>query len=326
MLELGHPWALLLLPLPVLVRWLAPAHRETVRALRVPFFAQFAQASGQTPGEGSVILRRRRFQIGSAALVWLLLLSALAGPQWVGEPIVREEAARDIMLAIDLSGSMDTVDFPDQEGKASRRLEVVRRVVDQFIAGRKGDRVGLIVFGTRPYLQLPFTRDLATARELVQLMEVGMAGPHTALGDAIGLAIKSFESSDVEQRLLILLTDGNDTGSEMTPINAADIARLRDVEIFTIGVGDPEAGGEERVDIDTLRQVAERANGDFYSADDEAGLVAVYHRIDRLRPQVVRTQSYRPRRSLVHWPAGASVVFGLLAYGVLLMAHRPRRS
>ncbi len=322
MFELSYPWLLALLPVPLLVRWLMPPHRERVRALRIPFFAQFVEASGQTAGEGSVILRREVLQVGTVSLVWLLLLIALARPEWVGAPIVREEAARDIMLAIDLSGSMDTVDFPDQEGKAARRLEVVQRVVDEFIAARDGDRIGLIVFGTRPYVQLPFTRDLDTARKLVGLMQVAMAGPHTAIGDAIGLAIKTFESSKVDQRLMILLTDGNDTGSKMTPINAADIAHQKDVEIFTIGVGDPAAAGEDRVDFDTLRAVAKRSGGQFFSADDEVALSAVYRRIDALRPQDVRTQSYRPRRSLVHLPVGVSVVLGVLAYAALLLRQR----
>ena len=189
----------------------------------------------------------------------------------------------------------------------------MQRVVDRFVAGRDSDRVGLIVFGARAYLQLPFTRDLETARALVDLMAVGMAGPQTALGDAIGLAIRAFEESQVEERLLILLTDGNDTASAMTPINAAEIAKQNGVEIYTIGIGDTEATGEERVDFDVLTAIAERTGGQFFNAQDEAAAD-------------VRTRSWRPRDSLVHWPAGAATVLVLAAYVVLLLAGRKREA
>jgi Ca-activated chloride channel family protein len=180
------------------------------------------------------------------------------------------------------------------------------------------------VFGTKAYLQLPFTRDLDTASALVELMEVGMAGPKTALGDSIGLAISSFESSEVKDRLLILLTDGNDTSSKMTPINAADIAKLSDVEIYTIGIGDTDATGEDRVDFNTLAAIARRTGGEFYNAEDEAALETVYRRIDQTAVADVQTQSWRPRESLVHWPAGLAVILVLLSYAGLLFGARRR--
>jgi Ca-activated chloride channel family protein len=323
-LELAHPWALLLTPLPLLVWWLAPPQRERVSALRVPFFEQIVAAAGSEARAGAVVMRRRWLQIIVAILVWLLLVAGLAKPEWVGEPIVRTEAARDIMLALDLSGSMEYVDFPGEEGTDVSRFAAVQRVVYRFVAERESDRIGLIVFGTKAYLQLPFTRDLDTARALVDLMEVGMAGPKTALGDSIGLAINSFESSEVDDRLLILLTDGNDTASKMTPINAADIAALNGVEIYTIGIGNTEATGEDRVDFDTLAAIARRTGGEFFNAEDEAGLGAVYRRIDDTAVADVRTQSWRPRDSLVHWPAGLAIVLVLLTYAFLLATSRQR--
>ena len=264
MLEFAYPLALLAIPLPLLAWWLLPPQRERVSALRVPFFEQITAAAGSEARAGAVVMRRRWLQMFVAVLVWLLLVAGLAKPEWVGEPIVRTEAARDIMLALDLSGSMDYVDFPGEEGADVSRFTAVQRVVDRFVAEREADRIGLIVFGTKAYLQLPFTRDLETARALVELMEVGMAGPKTALGDSIGLAINSFENSEVDDRLLILLTDGNDTASKMTPINAADIAQLNGVEIYTIGIGDTVATGEDRVDFDTLAAIASRTGGEFY--------------------------------------------------------------
>jgi Ca-activated chloride channel family protein len=326
MLELAAPWALLALPLPLLAWWLLPPHRERVQALRVPFFDEVAAAAGARPSEGAVVFRRRGIQMTIAVLVWLLLVIGLARPQWVGEPIVRTEAARDIMLAIDLSGSMAYRDFPGEDGEPVARLVAVQRVVDRFIAARESDRIGLIVFGDKAYVQLPFTRDLETARRLVDLMDVAMAGPQTALGDSIGLAIRAFEESTVDERLLILLTDGNDTASRMTPINAAAIAALNGVTIYTIGIGDTAATGEDRVDFDLLTEIAARTGGRFYNVEDEAALVDVYGRIDAASVADVRTESWRPRTSLVHWPAGGALIALLLGYAMLLVTVRRRRS
>jgi len=321
-LELAHPWALLLVVLPAVVLWLVPARRERIGALRAPFFGELIAAIGIEARPGAVVLRRNALQRVVLVLCWLLAVLALARPQWVTEPIVRTETSRDVMLAIDLSGSMDYADFPGADGAPVRRFTAVQRVVDDFVAAREGDRVGLIVFGSRAYIQLPFTRDLVTARSLVALMDVGMAGPRTALGDAIGLAIHAFEDSEVDQRLLILLTDGNDTASRMTPVNAADVARLNGVEVFTIGVGDPAATGEDRVDFTVLEAVARRTGGEFFTAGDEAALAAVYRRIDALSQGEVRTLSWRPRESLVHWPAGGAALLAGLAYAALLFGRR----
>ncbi len=325
-LELAHPWLLLLLPAPLLVFWLLPPYRQRVTALRVPFFAEMVAATGIEARPGAVVLSRRWLQTLPMALLWALLVVGLARPQWVGDPIERTDAARDIMLAIDLSGSMDFRDFEDAAGERTSRFEAVQRVVDEFVATRQQDRVGLIVFGNRAYLQLPFTRDVEAARALVALMEVGMAGPRTALGDAIGLAIRTFESSEVDMRLLILLSDGSDTASRMTPVNAAEIARSRGVEIHTIGIGDPQARGEDKVDFAVLTDVAGRAGGQFFTAEDEAGLQQVYQRIDELDPGEVRVRTWRPRDSLVHWPVGVALLLVLPLNLALLLVLRRRRN
>ncbi|MEM8769777.1 MAG: VWA domain-containing protein [Pseudomonadota bacterium] len=322
MLELAQPWALLALPLPLLIWRLAPPRRKTASALRVPFFQTLVEAAGADPRQGSAVLQRGFLQTLVLAAIWACLVVGLAEPRWVGEPIVRSEAARDIMLAVDLSGSMDTRDFPDEDGAKTARFEAVQRVVSRFVAERESDRIGLIVFGDRAYLQLPFTRDLATADALVKLMQVGMAGPRTALGDAIGLSLHAFESSTVDERILILLTDGNDTASRMTPINAADIAAQRGVEIHTIGIGDEGADGEDRVDFATLAAIAERTGGAFQRADDEAALSAVYRAIDAATAAEVRTESWRPRRSLVAWPAAFALLLALLYCSVALLLQR----
>jgi Ca-activated chloride channel family protein len=198
----------------------------------------------------------------------------------------------------------------------------VKEVVDTFISARENDRIGIIVFGSKAYLQLPFTRDLSTARKLLELTEVAMAGPHTALGDAIGLSIRSFEESNITERILVLLTDGNDTSSKMTPLNAAEIAARRGVEIYTIGIGDPGASGEDRVDFKILEDISARTGGEFHIADDKTTLTDIYQRIDDLNPAEVKTETWRPRTSVVHWPIGFALCFAFLAYSIMLLRLR----
>ncbi|MGX1099880.1 VWA domain-containing protein [Amorphus sp. MBR-141] len=324
MISLGAPWALLLLPLPILARWLLPPHRERVPALRFPFFRRVVESAGVAPRAGAVVLARSRLQMAAAVVVWVLLVVALARPERIGAPVEVTRAARDIVLAIDISGSMDARDFAAPEGGTVQRLAGVRDVVRRFVERREGDRMALIVFGTKAYVQAPLTEDLTTIVDLLDRTEVGMAGPHTALGDAIGLSIRTFEASDIDQRLLILLSDGTDTGSRMSPLNAAEIAASRGVEAYTVAVGDPDASGEDRVDVATLEAIAERTGGESFFAGDAAALEAVYARIDALAPREVETLSYRPRQSLVFVPMLLAVLAGTGTVAALQLASRRR--
>lgn len=325
MLEFAWPWLFLLLPLPILVWWLLPPYRARQASIQVPFFDRLAAATGQTPQRGAVVLERRAVQMIVAVAIWILLVAALARPQWVGDPITREVSARDLILAIDISGSMDQRDFKTVDGAMLTRLDGVKRVIRDFIARRKGDRVALILFGTRAYVQVPFTQDLQTAQQLLDQTEVGMAGQQTAIGDTIGLSIKTFSASTAQQRLLILLTDGNDTASRVPPEHAADIARQNGVAVYTIGVGDPAASGENRVDLGVLRAVADTTGGHFFRAEDGAQLQAIYADIDRLAPATLQTLSWRPKVPLFQWPLGAAVVLGLLLWLALLVGGEWRR-
>jgi Ca-activated chloride channel family protein len=320
MLEFAWPWMFALLPLPLLVWWLLPPFRARQASVQVPFFERLASATGQTPQRGAVVLQRRATQMVVAAAVWLLTVAALARPQWVGDPLTREISARDLILAVDISGSMDQRDFRSADGQTLTRLDGVKRVIRDFIARRKGDRIALILFGTKAYVQVPFTQDLATAQQLLDQTEVGMAGQQTALGDTIGLAIKTFEKTTAKQKLLILLTDGNDTASRVPPEHAADIAHQNDIVVYTIGVGDPAASGENRVDLGVLQAVASTTGGHFFRAEDGAQLQAIYADIDRLAPAKLQTLSWRPRLALFQWPLGAAVLISLLLWIALLMA------
>jgi len=319
MIEFAWPWAFLALPLPLLAWWLLPPFREQRASVQIPFFAKVAQATGQTPQKGAVVVRRLALQMIAAALVWVLIIVALAQPQRVGEPIRHDISARDMMLALDISGSMDQMDFETADKTMIQRLAGVKQVVDAFIARRKGDRIGLILFGTKAYIQCPFTQDLATIKALLDQTEVGMAGQQTAIGDAIGLAIKAFEASKAEQKMLILLTDGNDTASRVPPAHAAQIAREHRLVIYTIGVGDPTASGENRVDFETLRAVAATTGGRFFKAENGAELERIYADIDRLAPVKLQTQTWRPKLPLYQWPLGAAVLLGLAAWLTLLL-------
>ncbi|MBX9841232.1 MAG: VWA domain-containing protein [Xanthobacteraceae bacterium] len=318
MIEFAWPWAFAALPLPLLALWLLPAYREQRASVQIPFFARVAAATGQTPQPGAVVLRRLPLQMIVAAIVWVLIVAALARPQWVGDPISHDVTARDMMLAIDISGSMNQSDFEAPDKKLLQRLDGVKQVVHAFITRRKGDRIGLILFGTRAYVQAPFTQDLKTIQLLLDQTEVAMAGEQTAIGDAIGLAIKTFEAGKAQQRMLILLTDGNDTASRVPPAHAAEIARQRGLVIYTIGVGNPEASGENRVDLETLRAVASTTGGSFFRAENGAQLEAIYGDIDKLAPVKLQTETWRPKLPLFQWPLGAAVALGIGLWLLLL--------
>jgi Ca-activated chloride channel homolog len=320
MLEFEWPWMFAVLPLPLLVWWWLPPYRARLASVQVPFFERLAAATGQTPQRGAVVLQRRAPQMIAAILIWLLIVTALARPQWAGDPLTHEVSARDLILAVDISGSMDQPDFRNADGQTLTRLDGVKRVIRDFIGRRHGDRIALILLGTRAYMQVPFTQDLATAELLLEQTQVGMAGQQTAIGDAIGLSIKTFEKSTAKQKLLILLTDGNDTASRVPPEHAADIARQNGVVVYTIGVGDPAASGENRVDLDVLQTVASTTDGHFFRAEDGAQLRAIYADIDRLAPVKLQTLSWRPKLPLFQWPLGAGVLLALLLWFALLMA------
>jgi Ca-activated chloride channel family protein len=224
------------------------------------------------------------------------------------------------MLAVDLSQSMEARDFRDPEGRRLDRLEAVKLVLDDFIARREGDRIGLIVFGGEAFLQAPFTLDHEVCRQLLDETRIGMAGPQTAIGDAIGLSLRAFETSETPEKVLVLLTDGNDTGSKIPPLTAADLAAKQDIKAYTVAIGDPAASGEERVDLEALRDIAATTSGRAFRAEDREGLEAIYRELDALEPVDLETLSYRPRRPLFFWPLGAAV---LLVFGYhLLMGLR----
>jgi Ca-activated chloride channel homolog len=313
------PWMLLLLPLPLVVRRLVPAAATTRRgALRVPFYDAVASL-----GEGSARTSRRRTSLLAAMmLAWLALLLAAARPAWVGDPVPLPAEGRDLMLAIDLSGSMARADFT-VGGQQADRLTVVKDVARDFIGRREGDRVGLVLFGTRPYLQAPLTFDRATVQTLLDEAQVGIAGDETAIGDALGMAVKRLRDRPAQSRVLVLLTDGASNTGALDPLEAAKLARDEGIRVYTIGVGAdavavPSLFGQQIVnpsaDLDerTLSRIAQITGGEYFRAKNVEGLDAIYHVIDQLEPATAEPLFLRPRHELFQWPLGVALALSML--------------
>jgi Ca-activated chloride channel family protein len=318
MLTFAYFWALWLVPLPLSVRWFLPARRPQQPTVRVPFLGRALAASGATKDVTPI----RRGTLLVSSVIWLLVLLALARPQWLEPPIERSIPTRDLLLIVDLSGSMEQQDFTDAAGQSVDRLTAVKDVLGDFLVRRKGDRVGLVVFGNSPFLQVPFTTDLALCRQLLDETAIRMAGPRTALGDAIGLGIRLFENSDAPTKTIITLTDGNDNSSAVPPAEAARVAADRGITIHAVAIGDPTTVGEEALDEQTLRTVAQSTGGDYFLAMVRRELVGIYDRLDEVETREVKTVTHRPRRDLYFWPLAAALFVSLVAHGWRLWAGR----
>jgi Ca-activated chloride channel family protein len=325
MYELAYPWLLVLIPLPVLVYWILPTYKEERDSVRFTFFQAILRVTGLKASPGAVVPRSNLLQRILAPVCWCLIVVAVARPQYVEPPIEKIQPARDLMLALDISQSMETPDFRTPGGKRVRRVDAVKQVVGSFIEKRVGDRIGLIVFGTAAYPVTPFTLDHRTCLQMLAQTESGMAGPQTVIGDAIGLAIKQFEASDAKQRVLILLTDGNDTGSRMPPDKAAKIAKERGIRIHVVGLGDPHATGEDKVDYAALQRIGNATGGQVFHGEDQRALQKVYEVLDQITPQNHKVLSYRPKRPLFMYPLAAATLILLVYHLLMLVVESLRR-
>lgn len=303
MIQLAWPWMLLFLPLPWLVARMLPAATPQTGAVFLPFAAA---VSVHTALE---LRAPSRWRVALFALVWLLLVAAATRPQWLDDPVPVATTARQLMLAVDTSGSMQA---QDMAGGATR-LQVVQAVGTEFLRRRVGDQVGLILFGTRPYLQAPLTTDLNTVGQFLREGMIGMAGPETAIGDTIGLAIKRLKAHREQtggqgEMVLILLTDGANTAGLMDPIDAAQFAAQEGLRIYTIGVGATVqqgmdgAVGNTDLDEGALQSIAQITHGAYFRATNVASLNQVYSEIDKLEPATAQAQWYRPTTEWFAWP------------------------
>jgi Ca-activated chloride channel family protein len=318
MIEFQWPWAVYFLPLPILIYLLLPAWKKKDAALHVPFYSSAIAYDSSKHRENKRNLLRRLALI----LSWTALVLASSRPQWIGEPVQLPATGRDLMLAVDISGSMGTEDMRLNNRKTTR-LHVVKEVVGDFVERRRGDRLGLILFGSQAYLQTPLTFDRFTVRSLLTETPLGIAGGKTAIGDAIGLAVKRLHDRPVESRILILLTDGQNNVGEVSPIQAAQIAAKEGVKIYTIGFGADELvvpgllfnrtiNPSSELDSETLMQIAEVTGGIYQRARDSRELQAIYEELDRLEPIEQDLETYRPVKSLYAWPLGFVFIMTLL--------------
>lgn len=315
-------WILLALPLPWLVRWAIPPSPEGGGSVLLsPFAEEFYALPSARPGYGE-----RRSIPPLLILAWLLLIGAAARPVWQGPPIEQAVSGRDLMLAIDLSGSMEIQDFI-LGGRKVDRLTATKAVAGEFIDRRVGDRLGLILFGENAYLQAPLTFDRKTVHTLLDESVIGLAGDRTAIGDAIGLAIKRLRDNPEGQRVLILMSDGANTAGNVAPLKAAEIAARYGLKIYTVGIGADEmivrdlmgtrkVNPSQDLDEPTMRGMADMTHGRYFRARDVQQLEEIYRILDELEPIERDKRYYRPEKEMYPWPLGASLAI-IALYAVL---------
>jgi len=319
MIEFLWPWVFVLLPLPLLVNLLMERAGNRDAALYVPFFRVLSGLNTSSARAAN----RNRFLATLAVLSWLLLVLAASRPQWVGDPVQLPTTGRDLMMAVDISGSMEAQDI-QLGGQSATRLQVVKSVVGEFVARRTGDRLGLILFAARAYTQSPLTFDRATVETLLYEAQIGIIEENaTAIGDAIGLGVKHLRERPLTSRVLILLTDGVNNAGEVSPLQAGELAAREGIKIYTIGIG-AESGSSSSLfgprtvnpsadlDEDTLTKIAEDSGGLYFRARDRNELERIYSILDELEPVDQEAETFRPTLTLFYWPLGAALVLSFL--------------
>lgn len=318
MLEWQWAWVLLLLPLPILAWWLLkPASKQDSVALKVPFLEDLPQTKDiPNPRNWRWVARL------SLIVAWCSLLAGLARPVMVGELVQLPVSGRNLMLAVDLSLSMQEQDY-QLGNQMVDRLTATKFVAGEFIERRVGDRIGLILFGDQAYLQAPLTFDRKTVRKLLDESALGLAGRNTAIGDAIGLALKRLNDQPDAEHILVLMTDGENTAGVVSVDDAAQMAAKNGLKIYTVGIGaqrrtniDFFSQSRSSLDEETLLKIAEMTGGRYYRATDTETFRKIYAQLDELEPIERKQQQWRPRTDLFYWPLSAALLFGLL--GVLI--------
>lgn len=309
MIEFVWPWLFLLLPLPLLLRWWLPKHGQQLASLRVPKAPQLDAKTSKGRFINPLVI--------ISMIIWAALLTTVARPEWLGEPLPIRSDAREMMLAVDLSGSMEIADM-EIAGQRVNRLQMVKEVLADFIERREGDRLGLILFADTAYLQTPMTYDRDTVAQMLEESQLNLIGERTAIGDAVALAVKRFQLREETNRVLVLLTDGQNTAGYISPDQALELAKAYQVKIYTIGVGAEEVVvesffGSRRVnpsrDLDEsmLANMAEQTGGIYFRARDTEELATIYQELDSYEPVAGDEQQLRPREALFYWPLALAV-------------------
>lgn len=316
----AFPMMFLLLAVPLIMRVVLPrVNDKNEDALKVPFFEDMRRLS---PAGGRSVFSGLRFRRLLGALIWILLVTAAANPQWVGEPSKVPSEGRNLMLVLDISGSMQETDFAVQN-QAVRRWDAVQAVADAFVKKRRGDRIGVVLFGERSYLYVPLTYDLKTVSDLLKEADVGMAGSQTAIGDALGLALKTMIDVPAESRVVVLLSDGAANAGVMKPLEAAELAEKMGVKVYTIGAGSDmvqmmgmfgmmQMPRGDEIDEKTLQEIARKTGGRYFRAKNTQELLEIYSEIDALEPVVNDDVFVRPVKRLFYYPLAAAFVLSVL--------------
>lgn len=325
MFTFAWPFIFMLLP----VFWIAQKYwpktdKINEAMLRVPFLFRIQALNQHTSGGFVFPKRLKQF---FCLLIWVLLILACANPQWLGDPLPVPQAGRNIMLAIDLSQSMEIPDL-QRDNRTLNRLETVKEVAAGFIEKRRGDRLGLILFGSKAYLQTPLTLDRKTVRSMLDDATIGLAGGYTAIGDAIGLAVKKLSNENIKSRILILFTDGGNNSGTIDPLEAAELAKDNQIKIYTVGIGASQMmlsgffgtqviNPSTDLDETTLKKIASLTQGQYFRAQDEKTLVNVLEAINELEPINDDVNTVRPITALFYWP----LAFALLLTFVLIFPN-----
>ncbi len=319
--EFKYIWFFLLLPLPILVRWLLPAYKKRRTALLHPRFNSKAILLKQKPRKSAWVSKRNFINELVLWLIWILIIGAAAHPQLSGQPELQVKNARSFFIAADISFSMDTRNW-SIEDKHLSRWQAVKQIMGDFIEQREGDRLGLIFFGSNAYLQSPLTTDLDFIKWQLEETDVGMAGQMTGIGNAIGYATHLFENDTISNKVLLLLTDGVDSGSDVTPMDAANIAKRDSITIYTIGIGDASTSNSD-LDERTLKSIASTTDGQYFNASDPSQLANAYETLNQLEPIEWEEQQYKPVVTLYHYPLMLALALALcqqLILGIVKLA------
>ncbi|MDB4583474.1 VWA domain-containing protein [Draconibacterium sp.] len=313
MVEFAYIWVFLLLPFPLLVFWIMPPLKQRREALKYPTFADAEKATGQKATSGAWISKRNVLQWIVLSLIWIATLAALASPQIVGEPEMKVKTARNFVIAADISFSMANTDW-QIDGERVTRWEGVKQVLREFIQKREGDRLALVFFGTNAYLQAPLTTEHDVIDFMLEETDVGMAGQMTGIGKAIAYSLKIFEGDSLDQKVLLLLTDGQDDGRGMFPTDAAKMAHKDSIKIYTIGIGEA-TGNNAGLDESTLKEIARIAEGEYFLAEEPEQLQDAYNTLNALEPIEFEAEAFAPVTLLFHYPLGVAM---LLAFALAL--------
>ncbi|MGF1694122.1 VWA domain-containing protein [Vibrio kyushuensis] len=336
MIEFENLWAFFLIPLPAVVYYIAPRHHTRQLAVIVPFFSLLISTLNLSASKGASELSATPWQRLSLISGWVLLIIAAAKPMWLGPEETRHLSGRDLMMIVDLSGSMATNDFTNANGEQISRLAASKEVLSEFSLQRKGDRLGLIVFGESAYVQSPFTVDHDAWSKLLNETQPSMAGASTHLGDAIGLGIKTFisEASAVDdnglenttnsskQRVMIVLTDGNDTDSLVPPIDAAKVAAAHNIKIHVVAMGSPNTTGEQAIEMSVIEEIADITDGESFLAMSPSELSNIYQAINQIEPLVFESFSYRPKTSYHYIPVIIAIIHQLIFMAFSVVRRR----